>query len=510
MLEHILVLDAGTTASKVALLTVKGELVCVSNQEYTLLTPTPLQVEISADKFWNALKAGVADVLRRSGIDPRYIRAFSLSAQGETLILLDDCMRPLRNAISWMDSRAQKEAGIIASEFSREEIYKTTGQVSAIPTWPASKLLWVKRNEPSCYRQISKALLVEDYIIWRMTGEFCCEGSLICSSLYWNINTEQWWDEMLGCIGIRKNQLPDIRHSGEKVGKILPSVADELGLSRDIIVSMGALDQACGTIGVGNVKQGIFTENTGAALAICITQESAVPAFDKKGRIPVFCHGLPHSVIVHTFALGGMGLRWYRDQFCQEEMKLGDEIKRDAYDIISDMVQTVPVGSEGLIMLPHLQGAWSPEDNAQAKGVFYGFTLKHGKAHFARAIMEAIGFIIRRNLDIVDEKILRVDEIRVLGGGAKSKTWNQIKSDITGKRVLRTKIDEAACLGAALMAGKGAGLFTSIEDAANQIVTVCELYEPNETNHAAYNETYKKYIDLYDSVLPLFASGQTN
>ncbi|MHA1797399.1 MAG: xylulokinase [Candidatus Helarchaeota archaeon] len=505
MSEYILTLDSGTTASKISLFDTNGKLISISTQEYTLLTPTALSVELPAEKFWNAFKIGTKEVLKKSKVDPKLIKAFSLSAQGETFILIDKNGKPLRNSISWMDNRAQKEAEILSQEFPNEETYKITGQVSIVPTWPAAKLLWIKNNEPKIFNEIHKVLLVEDYIIWKLTNQFACEGSLICSTVYWNISTEKWWDEMLNYLGISHGQLPEIKYSGEAVGNMSAEAAKELGLTTDVIVSMGALDQACGTIGVGNVKPGIFTENTGAALAICATQDKNEPTFDKHRRMPVHYHGIPRRYMFHTFTSGGMVLRWYRDKFAKEEMTEAKKIGKDAYDIIADKAKKIAAGSEGLIMLPHLQGAMAPEDNPKARGVFYGFTLKHGKAHFARAIMEAIAFIVKRNLDIIEDLKITVNEIRVLGGGARSDVWNQIKSDITGKTLVRTEIEEAACLGAAIFAGKGAGIYSKIEDAANQMVNIKKKYQPNEVNNKIYEKVYQKYIKLYEDLCPLFA-----
>jgi len=186
-------------------------------------------------------------------------------------------------------------------------------------------------------------------------------------------------------------------------------------------------------------------------------------------------------------------------------MKTALEKRIDAYDLITEMVDKIPAGSDGLVMLPHLQGAMAPEDNPKARGVFYGFTLKHEKAHFARAIMEAIAFIVRRNLDIIEDLKIDVNEIRVLGGGARSDVWNQIKADITGKTVVRTINEEAACLGAAIFAGKGAGIYSSIEDAASQMVSIKKKYNPNESNVEVYNNAYLKYIKLYEDLRELFS-----
>src|SRR6185436_20089040 len=194
-----------------------------------------------------------------------------VSAQGETLILVDRDGKPLRPAIVWLDNRAQKEADGLGDIFGHRNAFEITGQVKLVPTWPASKILWLRHNEPEIFEQTGKFLLFEDYFIYRLTGEYVCEGSLVTSTCYWNFQTQTWWPEMLQALDVSEQQLPQYRESGEPVGKLRREVAAELGLSPDTVACTGALDQACGAIGVGNIKPGIFSENTGAALAICAT-----------------------------------------------------------------------------------------------------------------------------------------------------------------------------------------------------------------------------------------------
>ena len=283
-MSYILSVDAGTTASKVALFDTDGRLIASSTNEYELSTPSPLEVEVDASTLWNAFKTGVAQVMK-SGVSPGDIRAIGISAQGETLIPTDATGKPVRNAIVWLDNRAQEEADILDREFDHGSSYAITGQVKIVPTWPAAKIFWLKRHEAKTYQQARKYLLVEDYLIHRMTGKYVAEGSLLCSTTYWNIRTRKWWDEMLDFIGITADQLPDIRESAEPVSSLLPETAQELGLSKTTLVATGALDQAAGAVGVGNIRQGLFSENTGAALAICAPLEEL--KLDPKKAMPI-------------------------------------------------------------------------------------------------------------------------------------------------------------------------------------------------------------------------------
>ena len=505
-MNYILTVDAGTTASKISLFDERGELIAISGQEYTLLTPTSLAVEIEAETFWHAFKNGVSEVLNKSKVDKHDIKALGISAQGETFVPIDKSGLPLRNAIVWLDSRAQQEADLLSKEFDQQSTYRITGQVSIVPTWPACKILWIKRNEPDIFRKTSKYLLVEDYLIHKLTGEFAAEGSLLCSTVYWNINTRKWWGEMLNRLEITPDQLPEIRESGEAVGELTPSIASELGLSSRTVVSTGALDQAAGATGVGNIRPGTFSENTGAALAICVPLEA--PLFDPKGRMPVHYFVKPASYMAHTFTTGGMVLRWFRDNFCQQEMQAAKATGVDTYDLLGEAASKVAPGCEGMVMLPHLQGAMAPEANPKAKGVFYGFTLRHTKGHFVRAIMEAVAFIVRRNMETLQDLGIEVKEIRTLGGGARSRIWKQIEADITGKPVYTMKNEEAACLGAAILAGKAVGIYGSIDEACEKMIMVKERFDPNPANLETYERGYRNYVQLYDDLCAMFDREQ--
>jgi xylulokinase len=502
-MDHILSVDLGTTAIKVALFDAAGRVLASSTHEYALLTPSTLAVELPVETYWQAFKSGVAEVLAASKAGPGTIRAMGISAQGETLIFAGKDGQPLRNAIVWLDNRAQKEAEELNREFPQEGTYRITGQVSIVPTWPAAKVLWVQRREPEVFAKAAKILLIEDWFIHRLTGKYACEGSLICSTVYWDINTRRWWPEMLRRLKIDEERLPPIRESGVPVGVLLPKAAGELGLAPSTIVCTGALDQAAGAIGVGNIRPGVFSENTGAALAICATVDH--PVLDPKGRMPCHYHGIPGTYMCHTFTTGGMVLKWYRDKFCEPEIQVGAQAGMDPYELLGQEAVRVAPGAEGLVMLPHLQGAMAPEANPKAKGVLYGITLRHTKAHVARAIMEAIACIVRRNIEVVEELGIRVSEIRGLGGGSRSAVWNQIKADLTGRPFLTMANEEAACLGAAIVAGVGVGMFKSLPDACARMVQVKGRCEPNPAFRAAYDEHFTKYVGLYDSLVGMFA-----
>jgi xylulokinase len=502
----ILAFDLGTTALKCALHDLDGDVIAKASEEYQLITPDADSVEMEVETYWQAFKSAVAKVLKESRVSPTEIKALGVSAQGETLILVDREGKPLRRAIVWLDNRAQKEADDLGDTFGHRHAYEITGQVKLVPTWPASKILWLKGHEPEVFARTAKFLLIEDYFLHRLTGEYVCEGSLVTSTCYWDFRTRQWWKEMLSELGLSVDQLPRYMESGEPVGKLRPQVAAELGLDPNTVACTGALDQACGAIGVGNIKPGIFSENTGAALAICATVNQ--PVLDPGDQMPCHYHGLPGLYMLHTFTSGGIVMRWFRDEFAGVELQTAKAAGMDAYDLMGMEAARVKPGCEGLVMLPHLQGAMAPEANPKASGVFYGFTLRHGRNHFTRAIMESVGFIVRRNVEVIEGLGVPVDEVRALGGGARSQVWKQMEADIIGRPVLTTVNEEAATLGAAILAGKAVGLYSNVEEAAGRMIQVKERFDPNPGNRGVYDETYGTYVKLYEALCPLFESRQ--
>ena len=505
-MSSILAFDLGTTALKCALHDLNGNVLAKASEEYQLITLNADSVEMEVETYWQAFKSAVSKVLKEAGVNPTEIRALGVSAQGETLILMDLQGKPLRRAIVWLDNRAQKEADALGEFFGQRNAFEVTGQVKLVPTWPASKILWLKKNEPEIFEKTGKFLLIEDYFLYRLTGEYVCEGSLVTSTCYWNFQTRGWWKEMLQEIGVSEQQLPQYRESGEPVGKLRPEIAAELGLSPNTVACTGALDQACGAIGVGNIKPGIFSENTGAALAICATVHQ--PILDPGNQMPCHYHGLPGLYMLHTFTSGGIVMRWFRDEFGVMEMEVGKTSGMDSYDLMGLEAARVVPGCEGLVMLPHLQGAMAPEANPKARGVFYGFTLRHGRSHFTRAIMEAVGFIVRRNIEVIEGLGVSVNEVRALGGGARSRIWKQIEADIIGRPVLTTANEEAATLGAAILAGKAVGLYASVEEAVEKMIQIKERFEPASAHRAIYDETFGTYQKLYDALCPLFEMRQ--
>ncbi len=463
---NLLGVDVGTTSIKAAVFNEAGKMLSQTTVDY-ILQQEGSRVEFEAEAYWRLFLQAVSEVTKEHAVG-----AMSIDTQCETLIMTDDAGEPVYNAIVWLDNRAEEQAKAIEKAFGVKKVYEITGQPEITATWPASKLLWMKENEPEVWAKTKKIFLLEDYLLYKLTGQFVTEKTLQSSSLYFDVRAGEWWQEMLDYIGVTPDMLPELKESGVPVGEY-----------QGIQVVTSAMDQVAGAIGAGVVRPGIISEMTGTTMVL-FAPLSEFPAFDPKSIIP--CHynydGGYARILWTTTA--GMSLKWFKNILCEE------------FDFmqLDDLAASVPPGCDGLTMLPHLCGSTMPKYNPDAKGAFYGLTLQHTRGHFVRSILEAVACMLKSNLDYLN---MPVDEIRLMGGGAKSPLWCQIKADMTGINLVTLNQSETACLGSAILAGVGAGVYADVKEAAVKLVETKKSYVPNGVD---YSGTYAAYCDLDDKL----------
>jgi len=500
----LLGLDVGTTSVKAGLFDAAGTCLAVAVEEYHLDHPAPDRAELDAETYWRASQVAIRRAVAAAGAGREDVAALAVSSQGETVVPVDAAGRALGPALVWLDNRALAESREIAEVFGESSIYDVTGVPSVVPTWSACKILWWRRHAPDLFARARRFLLVEDLLLHRLTGRFVTEGGVHCTSLLFDIRNHAWWDDMLGVVGIDSSRLPELARPGDVVGTLTTDAAEALGLSRRLLVVAGGMDQGAGAIGVGNVGPGIVSESTGGAL----TLQAAVDHHggDPTRQTPVYVHSAPGMYLYCPVCpTGGMALTWFRDQFGSDEVTRAANEGRNAYDLLIALAGHIPPGSEGLLMLPHLMGAFSPEYEPEARGAFYGFTLRHGKGHFVRAVLEAVAFMLRRNLELLAGAGATAEEIRSHGGGARSDLWNQIKADVCARPVVTLAGDDAAIRGDAMLAGVAAGVFPDLAEAGRALVTTKRRFVPDPSASAVYEEAYAGYIRLFDLLRPLFA-----
>ncbi|MBI5713433.1 MAG: hypothetical protein HZC38_08450 [Chloroflexi bacterium] len=496
-------IDAGTTALKVGLFDEHGNARAIASEEYTLLTPSADQVEFDPENYWQACVRVVQRVIAQANVRREEIVALTVSSQGQTTIAVDEQGRALRPALVWLDNRASEAARKIAAHFDSRDVYAATGNSEVVPMWTACKILWLKENEPGIFRRAHKFLLVEDFLLYRLSGRFATDGAIACSSLLWDARHGKWWDEMLAFLEITPERLAEPVLPGGIVGTLKRESAQLLGLSPNTLVIAGGVDLTAGAIGAGNIRPGIVSESTGGSLAILAT--IATRDLHPTSKLPLNVHIVPGaSLFVAVCSTGGMALRWFRDQFAQEEIAKAREQDRDAYQLLDELAASVAPGCEGLTMLPHLMGASSPENNVNARGVLYGFTLRHTQAHFVRAVLEANAFMLKRNLDLMMSVGVAARQIFSTGGGAKSALWRQIKADVTGVPIVLLAQPETTILGDAILAAVASGAHRNLDAACATMVRTQGQIEPNVANQVIYNEAYARYCALYDQLADFF------
>ncbi len=477
----ILSIDAGTTSLKGALFDETGNLMACRIHEYALEHPAPDWVELDPEIYWHAAESVVAALLKETNAPAGSIAALGVTSQGETLIALDRNGKPLRKAIVWMDNRARIEADSIRNEFSQEQVYRATGQQDIAPCWPAAKLLWLQKNEPKVFKIADKFLMLADYLIYRLTGNFATDRALNPSTLYFDITQGDWWDSMLNFLSIDRRRLPSLLNSGEVAGHVVANI----GLSPKTRVTVAPIDQVASALGAGNLAQGMITETTGSAMAVCATVDR--PIYDPRMRIGLYMHARPGLyVMLPWIPTAGMILRWFRDEFGAGASYA--ELEREA--------AAAPAGCDGLVLLPHFSGMNSPEINPDACGVFFGITPAHRKAHFIRAILEAVAFALRDNLDLLAGAGVACAEITSLGGAARGKLWLQIKADVLQLPIRRMACAETTSLGAAILAACGTGIHSDIEAATNAMARPRDLIQPNPMQAELYNRAFLFYKKL--------------
>jgi sugar (pentulose or hexulose) kinase len=499
----IIALDLGTSNLKGAVYDVNGIEVAFESVEYNLYTPSKSVVENNVNIYWNNILSILKKLAGKLGTRVKEVIAIGTTSQGETIVPIDKNGNQLRNAIVWIDTRSTKEAEEISMSFNIKEMYRKTGYAYVDPSWPAARILWIKKNEPEVFSKTYKFLLLEDYIIYKLTGQFVGEASVYSSSYYYDIVKFEYINSMLDYLGINKGKLPEITKPGSLVGNITEEIAKIIGLNKNTKVVNGAMDQICGAVGAGNITKGIATESSGSAFVMVVT--TGEPVFDDKGKLPCGPHAIPGLYVLMPYSsTGGMTLKWFKDVFCMEESRLAKKENKNVFKLLDDLAVKVSAGCEGLIMIPHITGAFFPEYNPNARGIYFGFSINHTKGHFIRAVLEALGFMMKNDIKTLERLGIIIEKVISVGGGAGSKLWGQIKTDICGINIEIPEYTETALLGTAMLTASSMGVYDSIADASSKIMKVKEVFYPDNKNKKIYNENFKKYINIYNNLKDLF------
>ena len=489
-------LDIGTTGCKAAIFDETGTLLANASREYAVDVPHPNWAEQDGENVWRLAQEALRNAIATAGA--REVAAIGLSVQGEAVMPVDQGGRALRPAILGMDSRTGEQNAWLCERFGAEHIFERTGMpVHTVNTLP--KLLWLKQYEPDLWARAERFLLYEDFLIQKMTGQAVISRCLASRTQLYDIPDDRWSPEILQALELDPERLATVQPSGKAVGPMRAELAKSLGLAKAPLVVTGGHDQACGALGVGLVRPGLAMDSTGTAEVVEVALEA--PVLNEtlyRGDISVYAHTAPGLYLAMTLNhSGGLVLRWFRDTLGREEMREAQTSGRDAYELLLQGASPEPTS---LLLLPDFAGSGTPTFDTGSKGAILGLMFATDKRELAKAVLEGLTFELRLNMDLLKNGGVRVDELRAIGGGARSELWLQLKADITGIPVVAPRITEAASWGAALLAGVGAGHFASAAEAAEETVHLDRRFEPDPERAARYEERYALYREVYPAL----------
>lgn len=502
-MKYLLGIDLGTSGTKTALFDECGRRVASHTVEYPMYQPQNGWAEQEPSDWWNAAAETIKTVIKKSGVKPESIASVGVSGQMHGLVMLDKDGAVLRRSIIWCDGRTGKQCAEMTEKLGREKLIKITAN-PALTGFTAGKILWVRENEPELYEKCRHIMLPKDYVNYMLTGEYATEVSDASGMNLLDVPKRRWSREVLEALDIDEALLGVMHESVDIIGNVTPRAAELTGLAAGTPVVGGAGDNAAAAIGTGVVCEGRAFTTIGTS-GVVFAHSDAV-TIDPQGRVHSFCSAVPGAWTVMSCTLSaGLSLRWLRDVCCEAEVALADSRGVDPYVLMDSLAEGSPIGANRLLFLPYLMGERSPLLDEKARGCFIGLSAMHTKADLIRAVMEGVCYSQKQCVDVLAGMGVPTGDMMACGGGARSPLWRQMLSDVYGCAVKTSKAsDEGPALGAAILAGVGAGVFSCLTDACDRIVTPDAVVEPSLVRGSAYESYYSLYRDLYPALRESF------
>lgn len=497
-MNYLIGIDVGTSATKTVLFDEEGRVIASSSQEYPLYQPENGWAEQKPEDWRDAVIKTVAAVVKESNVPGTEIKGIGISGQMHGLVMLDEAGEVIRPSIIWCDQRTGEEVEEMLRIMPRERWIEITAN-PPLTGWTAAKILWVRNHEPDNYARCRHILLPKDYIRYILTGVFATEVSDASGMQLLDVPGRCWSDEVLEKLGIDKGLLGKVYESCEVTGTLLPEIAEKTGLSLQVKVVGGAGDNAAAAVGTGVVKDGTAFTTIGTS-GVVFAHSSGI-TIDPKGRVHTCCCAVPGAWHVMGVTQGaGLSLKWFKDNFCQDYVEEAQKQGVDAYDLINRDIEGIEPGSDKLVYLPYLMGERTPHLDPDCRGVFFGLSAIHTKAHLLRAVMEGVSYSLADCNDILREMGIHVDDMMACGGGGKSPVWRQMLADLYECEVKTVHQTEGPALGVAILAGVGCGLYESVEKACESMISADKSTSPLKERSEIYRKYHELYQELYQNL----------
>ncbi|MDP0499528.1 MAG: xylulokinase [Verrucomicrobiota bacterium JB022] len=481
-MPYLLGLDVGTSSTKAVLIDASGNVVATCAPAYPFQTPKPLWAETDPQLWWDAAIKAIRQMVDKVGADE--IAGIGLTGQMHGLVLLDAQGKVLRPCIMWNDQRTARQCQELTDKVGAAQVLEITGN-PILPGFTAPKISWVAQHEPEVFAKIAKILLPKDYLRYKLTGEYFGEVSDASGTSLLNVAQRRWSNSMIEAVGIKREWLPELTESPVASTRISAEAAKLTGLKQGTPVIAGGGDQAAGAIGCGIIREGIFSATLGTS-GVLFAHSDAYRV-EPEGRLHAFCHAVPGAWHLMGVMLSAAGsYQWWHDTLGGTD-----------FNTLNAGAEQVPAGSEGLFYLPYLSGERCPHPNPNARGAFVGLSLRHGKGHLTRAVLEGVTYGMTDMLALMRQLGLSSDRIIAAGGGANSPLWLQMLADQYATPVVTVNAKEGAAYGAALLASVGAGIFPDVPTAVNAAIK-----ETGRTDPGADAEVYARLHPLYQQLYP--------
>jgi xylulokinase len=493
LLAKLLGIDVGTGGTRALLIDETGRVLgSTTVQHLPFASPQTGWAEQDPRDWWRACCEAVRQLLSAGHIRGSEIASVGFSGQMHGAVLLDSAGEPLRPSLIWCDQRTAAEASELTHSIGKDRLIAWTCN-PALTNFTLTKLLWVRKREPRLFAKFRTLQLPKDYARFRLTAGYATDMADASGTLLLDVANRRWSKEMATAAEIDASVLPTLFESCETCGKISDEGAKATGLAAGTPVVAGAGDQAAGAVGLGVVAPGAVHATIGTSGVVFASTDR--PAMDPGGRLHTFCHAVPNRWhVMGVTQAAGLSLRWFRDQFGTASDGL------DPYDALTQEAASVPPGADGVMWAPYLMGERTPHLDPDARAALIGLAASHGRAHVVRAILEGVAFSLRDSFSIFDEMKVPVKNIRLGGGGARSPLWRQIQADVYAHAVEIVQAEEGAAYGAALLAGVGAGVWKSVDEACLQTVRVKLSIEPRPESSAIMQRQYRTYRRIYPSL----------
>jgi xylulokinase len=502
MKQFILAHDLGTTGNKASLYDAEGTLLGSSLSEYGTQFEHTGWAEQNPEDWWQAVCASSKELISQTKINKNDIACIVFSGQMMGCVALDKYAKPLRNALIWADQRSTKQEQWLSEQISPEKVYRITGhRLSA--SYSLCKMLWLRNNQQDIYEDTYKFVHAKDAVVARLTGNFVTDPSDASGMNLYDLEKGTWSEDIINAAQLDTRKLPDIRPSSAVVGEVQKNVADEVGLNAGTPVVIGGGDGCCAATGAGVIQAGRAYNYIGSSSWIALATPK--PIYDPTMRTFTWAHLIPTMFSpCGTMQAAGASYAWAKNEFAPLEVQLAKEKNISVYELMNQTAEASPVGAKGLLYLPYLLGERSPRWNTKARGAFIGLDIRHSRADMIRSVLEGITLNLRVILDAFTAQGATIDTMRVIGGGAKGKLWNQIMADVYGVPVQRLNVlEEATSLGAAVAGGVGVDVYKdfSMVEHMNPVVSTVE---PNPMSKETYNKLLKVFNSAYEALVPVY------